>query len=83
MQPPSGPRPSHRDGQAGLLAELEHAPVAGELGGAGPWPSSGLSESFTAGRPSADTTLQTMEKGSRRPSGPSPRKSLVSSVPQP
>ena len=43
----------------------------------------GLSESFTAGRPSAEITLQTMENGSSPPLGPKSRKSLVSSVPQP
>src|ERR1700689_582156 len=46
---------------------------------------SGLSESFTAGRPSTDVTLQTIEMGSRsaEPSGAHPTKSLVRLVPQP
>ena len=46
---------------------------------------SGLSDSFTAGRPSTDVTLQTIEIGSRStdPSGEQPTKSLVRLVPQP
>jgi NAD(P)-dependent dehydrogenase (short-subunit alcohol dehydrogenase family) len=51
------------------------------------WPVafSGLSESLTAGRPSTDVTLQTIEIGSRsaEPSGAQPTKSLVRLVPQP
>src|SRR6266702_5903054 len=46
---------------------------------------SGLSDNFTAGRPSTDVTLQTIEIGSRSadPSGAQPTKSLVRLVPQP
>src|SRR3954453_5439465 len=46
---------------------------------------SGLSESLTAGRPSTDVTLQTIEIGSRftEPSGAHPTKSFVRLVPQP
>ena len=46
----------------------------------------GLSDSFTAGRPSASTTLQTSEIALRSPSAPAgthPTKSLVRLVPQP
>ena len=43
----------------------------------------GLSEIFTVVCPSAEMTLQTMEIGSSLPSGANPRKSFVSSVPQP
>src|SRR3954453_21039886 len=46
---------------------------------------SGLSESLTAGRPSTEVTLQTIEIGSRfpEPSGAHPTKSFVRLVPQP
>src|SRR5882757_6355220 len=46
---------------------------------------SGLSESLTAGRPSTEVTLQTIEIGSRSAdsSGAQPTKSLVRLVPQP
>src|SRR3979411_1662962 len=46
---------------------------------------SGLSDSFTAGRPSTEVTLQTIEIGSRSadPSGAQPTKSLVRVRPHP
>lgn len=44
-----------------------------------------LSDNFTAGLPSTEVTLQTIEIGSRSadPSGAQPTKSLVRLVPQP
>ena len=49
----------------------------------GPWLCGGCRLSFTVGRPLALTALQTRLNGSRALSGTRPRKSLVSSVPQP
>ena len=43
----------------------------------------GLSDSFTVGRPFADTALHTRLNGASESFGARPRKSLVSSVPQP
>jgi hypothetical protein len=42
-----------------------------------------VAESFTVGRPFAATALHTSENGASASSSTSPRKSFVSSVPQP
>jgi hypothetical protein len=43
----------------------------------------GLSDSFTVGRPFADSALQTRLNGASASSATRPRKSFVSMVPQP
>src|SRR6056297_3132901 len=53
------------------------------ISSSGPMALRGVSESFTVGRPLAATALHTREKGARRSPSVRPRKSLVSSVPQP
>ena len=66
----------------GLLTHLEDPAIAGDLV-PGAHRLAGLSDSFTVGFPSAETALHTSENGASASSGVSPRKSLVSSVPQP
>src|SRR6056297_1050647 len=53
------------------------------ISAAGPIALLGLSLSLTVGRPFAATALQTSENGERASPFASPRKSLVSNVPQP
>ena len=71
-------------GRLGGLRAAPSAPVAVYLDGS-PVASAGLSASLTAGRPSTELTLHTIEIGSRslEPSGAQPIKSLVRLVPQP
>jgi hypothetical protein len=55
----------------------------GRISASGPIAFSGLSLSFTVGRPFAATALHTSENGASASPSTSPRKSFVSSVPQP